>query len=530
MKSQNRIYMFPSYAIVSRNVADAIKNSAWRYHIIGFLPIAALYLILGFYQINNHSLWTDEVISVGRIAADKPISTLLYSQSAVYFLLLDLWTQAAGKTEFALRSLSVLLGLAAICLTYRLAHNLFNLRTALFAAFLLATSPYLIWYAQEVRYVALLLVTSLGMTYSFHRALSTSGWRWWLLYSITSALGLFTFVTVIFLIIAHGLLLLCRRSDRALLTKWAAIQVIIILVFAAYFVHITGRQLAVVISKAPSIASHEKVRSRETLPVTDIMGTIPYTFYAFSVGFSLGPSLEELHESRSITVLLNHSWILVPTGVLFTSLFGIGLRRLREDKDKASFLLLWLGMPIIGAFTVAIMTTYHVYNTRYVAMALPAYILVLARAIAGFRRSRIQIGMLVSVLCVNGLSLAGYYFNPQYAREDSRSAAQYLGSAARPGEVILVVGNATALRYYYKGDLAIVRVHRQSTNNGSDVAENLQELVKSHHRLWLVEIRPWEVDPKGKVKAALDSHARPGEHRTFPGVEIHSYHLPDRRS
>jgi uncharacterized membrane protein len=388
----------------------------------------------------------------------------------------------------------------------------------------------LIWYAQEVRYVALLLVTSLGMTYSFHRALSTSGWRWWLLYSITSALGLFTFVTVIFLIIAHGLLLLCRRSDRALLTKWAAIQVIIILVFAAYFVHITGRQLAVVISKAPSIASHEKVRSRETLPVTDIMGTIPYTFYAFSVGFSLGPSLEELHESRSITVLLNHSWILVPTGVLFTSLFGIGLRRLREDKDKASFLLLWLGMPIIGAFTVAIMTTYHVYNTRYVAMALPAYILVLARAIAGFRRSRIQIGMLVSVLCVNGLSLAGYYFNPQYAREDSRSAAQYLGSAARPGEVILVVGNATALRYYYKGDLAIVRVHRQSTNNGSDVAENLQELVKSHHRLWLVEIRPWEVDPKGKVKAALDSHARPGEHRTFPGVEIHSYHLPDRRS
>ena len=135
MKSQNRIYMFPSYAIVSGNVVDAIKNSAWHYHIIGFLPIAALYLILGFYQINNQSLWTDEVISVGRIAADKPISTLLYSQSAVYFLLLDLWTQAAGKTEFALRSLSVLLGLAAICLTYRLAHNLFNLRTALFPRF-----------------------------------------------------------------------------------------------------------------------------------------------------------------------------------------------------------------------------------------------------------------------------------------------------------------------------------------------------------------------------------------------------------
>jgi mannosyltransferase len=523
MKSLNRIYMFPSYAIVSGNVADAIKNSAWRYHIIGFLPIAALYLILGFYQINNQSLWTDEVISVGRIAADKPISTLLYSQSAVYFLLLDLWTQAAGKTEFALRSLSVLLGLAAICLTYRLAHNVFNLRTALFAAFLLATSPYLIWYAQEVRYVALLLVTSLGMTYSFHRALSTSGWRWWLLYSITSALGLFTFVTVAFLVIAHGLFLLCRRSGRALLTKWVASQVIVILVFAAYFVHRTSRELAVVISKAPSIASHEQVRSRETLPVTDIMGTIPYTFYAFSVGFSLGPSLEELHVSRSINVLLNHSWTLVPTAVLFASLLVIGLVRLWQEKDTATLLFLWLGVPIVGTVTVAIMTTYHVYNTRYVAMALPAYILVLARAIAGFRRPRIQIGMLVSVLCVNSLSLASYYFNPQYAREDSRSAAQYLGSAGRPGQIILVVGDATALRYYYKGDLAIVRVHRQSTNNGSDVAENLQELVKNHHRLWLVEIRPWETDPKGNVKKALGRLYRLIQHKFFPGVNIYEF-------
>jgi mannosyltransferase len=521
MKSLNRIYTFPSYAIVSGNVADAIKNSAWRYHIIGFLPIAALYLILGFYQINNQSLWTDEVISVGRIAADKPISTLLYSQSAVYFFLLDLWTQTAGKSEFALRSLSVLLGLAAVCLTYRFAINVFNLRTALFAAFLLATSPYLIWYAQEVRYVALLLVTSLGMTYSFHRALSTNGCRWWVLYSITSALGLFTFVTVGFLVIAHGLFLLYRRSSRALLMKWAASQVIVILVFASYFVHRTSRELAVVISKAPSITSHDQVRSRETLPVTDIIGTIPYTFYAFSVGFSLGPSLEELHVSRSINVLLNHSWTLVPTAVLFAFLFVKGLVRLRQEKDAATLLFLWLGVPIVGTLTVAILTTYHVYNTRYVAMALPAYILVLARAIAGFRRPRIQIGMLVSILCVNSLSLAGYYFNPQYAREDTRSAAQYLGSAGRPGELILVVGDATALRYYYKGELAIVRVHSQSTNNGSDVAENLQERVKNHHRLWLVEIRPWETDPKGNVKMALGRLYRLIQHKFFPGVNIY---------
>lgn len=522
MKSQNRIYMFPSYAIVSGNVADAIKNSAWRYHIIGFLPIAALYLILGSYQINNQSLWTDEVISVGRIAADKPISTLLYSQSAVYFLLLDLWTQAAGKTEFALRSLSVLLGLAAICLTYRLAHNVFNLRTALFAAFLLATSPYLIWYAQEVRYVALLLVTSLGMTYSFHRALSTSGWRWWLLYSITSALGLFTFVTVAFLVIAHGLFLLCRRSGRALLTKWVASQVIVILVFAAYFVHRTSRELAVVISKAPSIASHEQVRSRETLPVTDIMGTIPYTFYAFSVGFSLGPSLEELHESRSLASLLSHSWILVPTAVLFASLFVIGLRRLRQDKDIASFLLLWLGVPIIGAFTVATLTTYHVYNTRYVALVLPAYLIILAAGLASIRRRLIQIFLFASLLVVNGISLSNYYFDTRYAKADARATAKYLETRAQAGDIILAVGSATALRHYYKGSLPIETIDARG-RNGDLVARTLRELVSQSKRLWLVEIRSWERDPKRRVKPILDDLSGRPDHKPFSGVDIYLY-------
>jgi hypothetical protein len=134
--------------------------------------------------------------------------------------------------------------------------------------------------------------------------------------------------------------------------------------------------------------------------------------------------------------------------------------------------------------------------------------------------------MLVSVLCVNGLSLAGYYFNPQYAREDSRSAAQYLGSAARPGEVILVVGNATALRYYYNGDLPIVRMHRrQPMNNEPGVAQNLQELVKKYDRLWLVEIRPWEGDPKGKVKATMDNLFSVDQHKAFSGVNIHRYDL-----
>ena len=178
--------------------------------------------------------------------------------------------------------------------------------------------------------------------------------------------------------------------------------------------HIGLRQLYQTVRPWCLVSS--QVRSRETLPITDILGTIPYTFFAFSVGFSIGPSLQELHEARSINALLNYGHIIVLVAVLFASLFVIGLNRLSRHSDAGWFLFLWLGVPIIGAFAVASMTTYHVYNTRYVALALPAYLIILAAGLTSIRRAPVQIALFVGLLFVNGISLYNYYFDHQYAR------------------------------------------------------------------------------------------------------------------
>ena len=171
MDSQSLVTMTGNTAAQSASSMAAGAEQTWHRHVVALLPIAALYLILGFYQIDDQSLWTDEVISVERIASGEPISTRIISQSPLYFFLLDLWGETVGMTEFALRSLSALLGLVALGLTYAIGLSLVSRRTALIATVLLATSPYFIWYAQEIRYVMLLLVTSLAMTYSFYRAL-----------------------------------------------------------------------------------------------------------------------------------------------------------------------------------------------------------------------------------------------------------------------------------------------------------------------------------------------------------------------
>jgi 4-amino-4-deoxy-L-arabinose transferase-like glycosyltransferase len=227
-----------------------------------------------------------------------------------------------------------------------------------------------------------------------------------------------------------------------------------------------------------------------------------------------------------VETLLNHAPALIPVAILFASLFVLGLRRLRRESGLDLFFLLWLGVPVVGVFIVASTTTYHVFNTRYVAMALPAYLLILATGIAGFRSRAIQGALLAAVIAVNGLSLFNYYFDSRYARADARAAAEYLVSAARPGDAILSVGSATALRYYYKGKQPITRVNSRAAN--SVIVEDIRELGKKYNRLWLVEIRPWQSDPKAKVKAALDELAGPGEHKIFAGADVYGFELREQ--
>lgn len=186
------------------------------------------------------------------------------------------------------------------------------------------------------------------------------------------------------------------------------------------------------------------------------------------------------------------------------------------------FLLLWLGVPVLGVFTIATITTYHVYNTRYVAMVLPAYLVILARGIAEFRRPGMQNMALAAVLCVNGISLSNYYFDPRYGREDARSAARYLEEAAGSKDIILVVGHPRPLRYYYKGALPVETIDARGRNSRL-VAEKLRKLADRHNRLWLVEIRSHQRDRKAKVKSTLDMLARRGQHKKFPGVDIYAY-------
>jgi uncharacterized membrane protein len=503
------------------------KDASLLHELRVLAPIVLVYLFLALFRIDHQSLWVDELASIQSAAPNEFFftSTLwVTGHGPLYFALLHLWLQA-GQTEFAVRSLSAFLGIAAVCLMYATGLRLFNRKVAVTSAMLLATSPFFIWYSQEARYITLAIFTSLLSMYSFHQALSTGAFKSWLIYALATITALLSFIPNAFIAFAQGLYLLSPKHRRPNLRKWLAWQVVVGIVFGTWFLVSYGRLSIITAPGASSITVDLDPIPLETGTARELSAAvIPYTLFAFSSGFSVGPSVPELHISRDLPALLYHLPTLLPLLLLFGTLFVIGIVEQWRESDVPGLVLLWLVVPISAVLMVATMTDVA-YNVRYVCATLPAYILILASAITRFRRQAVQLTVLVAVLSVNGLSLAHHYFNPRYAKADSRGAAQYLASAAHPRDIILVIGNATALGYYYKGASRFTFVDARRKSEGV-LVEDLRQLTKDHDRLWLVEIRPWETDPNGKVKAALESFGRRGEGKTFPGVEIHSYQLP----
>ena len=91
-----------------------------KYYFTIFL-IIVLSIFLRFFLLGNQSLWFDEGVSL--ILSDgsfeENLSKILSRESGdkyqlLYFLLLFFWRSAFGDTEFAIRSLSALLGVGSV--------------------------------------------------------------------------------------------------------------------------------------------------------------------------------------------------------------------------------------------------------------------------------------------------------------------------------------------------------------------------------------------------------------------------------
>jgi uncharacterized membrane protein len=131
---------------------------------------------------------------------------------------------------------SALCSIAAIPLFYALARRLFDsVSAANVAAVLLATSPFQIAYAQEVRMYALLALCQLGAFYFFHRAWTDDKWQDWLAFGLLEVLAFYSHSLAALNLLALDVFALWRwRELRARWRGLTAAHVVIVLLFAPW--------------------------------------------------------------------------------------------------------------------------------------------------------------------------------------------------------------------------------------------------------------------------------------------------------
>ncbi len=150
------------------------------------LALVLVATVIRIITIDNQSFWADEALTV--YEAGQSFPAMLHTVASIettpplYFVLIWVWAKAFGTSEVALRSISLLAGVAVVPIAYLCVRELLDRRAGLIAATLVVVNPFMIWYSQEAR--AYMLLTALtGASFLWflraRRAPSRRNLGWW---------------------------------------------------------------------------------------------------------------------------------------------------------------------------------------------------------------------------------------------------------------------------------------------------------------------------------------------------------------
>jgi uncharacterized membrane protein len=203
-----------------REAARARSRVFWI--VAGLTALAAL---LRFATLGVQSYHHDEIVTASRVLRGDfghAMDAVGFSESAppLYYALAWFWTQLTGTGEFGLRSLSALAGVATVPVAYLVGLALRGRRTGLVAAALVAVNPMLLWYSQEARaYALLVLLCAVSLLYCV-RAMQRGERRDFTFWGVASGLALATHYFAIFPIAVEVIWLLRRRGRASLAGLW----------------------------------------------------------------------------------------------------------------------------------------------------------------------------------------------------------------------------------------------------------------------------------------------------------------------
>ncbi len=241
---------------MSTRVSAFVDQRPW-YAVLAIIVVAAA---LRLWNLDGPSLWTDELASVAFARAPFHLlwsDWMVYETNPpLYYSLLGGWISVFGESEFAVRGMSVVLGLAAIAAIFLFARALHSTQAGVLAALFCALSAEQLGYSQETRGYMLGFLAATLAALSLLRI--AHAWRegaaparqllpWYALYAGTSAVAVYTHTTFFILPVLSNVFIAWlwifrtpRRLNDAL--GWVGANLVFAALYA-WWITITLRQI-----------------------------------------------------------------------------------------------------------------------------------------------------------------------------------------------------------------------------------------------------------------------------------------------
>jgi mannosyltransferase len=416
----------PPVAIPTSSEARA-RGHAVPLALAGLIAGAAL---LRFASLGIQSYHHDEVITAMRVIPGS-FSHMLHevraseSNPPLYYVLAWAWAKVFGSGEFELRSLSALFGTAVVPVAYLIGRELASRRAGLILAAIAAVNPMLIWYSQEARSYALLVLFGALSFYFFLRALDQARGRDLALWALSSALALCSHYFAVFPVgIEAAWLLIALRSF------WRLVLPALALVAA------TGAALLPLLSSQVN-ATHIGWIEKSPLPTR---------FLEAGTSFLIGETGHVIAEP------VRYGFALAPAAAVAAALVLLALRGDPRERYGAGIALV-VGLGVVGLAGLAALVGKDYVVERNL---LPALLPLAAAVAVGFSvRSGRRAGALLAIgLCLYWLAFDVYVTQkPNLQRPDLRTLSQELGSAKVPRAVVSWKLAADPIRWYLPGQV-----------------------------------------------------------------------------
>ncbi len=467
----------------------------------------------------SQGLWRDEV-DQWRFAL-LPLREMIGNltrpgwNGPLYSFVLRAWIRLTGETVYAMRLLSTLWAVVCVALFYVLVRRLAGKRTAGVAALIFACSPYMVWYAQEIKMYTWVPMLILLALYALDRACERPRAIWWLIVAAATTLAVYSHILAALFIpvMIAWFWLRPARAPRA----WIGGLGVIAALSLPYLPLLSWQAAMALVPRDTGFPAH----------------TLGQMITALLNGWSAGISQGIWGRSDALIGMMALWGVVGAVGT-----YGL----LASPRPRGVLRLLsWLVLPIVAIWLVSLRGP--IFTDRYLVWAAPAFYALVAAGLV-WLESLSRIVARVSIAALLVVSGHGLYVQAsQPIKPQFELAATFVEARKAEGDLLLfqipynhfvydayVVPDASASSAQTTWAEAPYTNWQDAAGgyqvDAAEVGREMRRIVAGYDRVWLIYSEASLWDERELVRGWLDGNYRLGETAHFTGVSVFLYTRP----